>query len=544
MQQQLLNDVQKFDVMRQWLSLQHPPHSRLRPTLPSRVLDVGMPPGSSEGEVRLLETQGLISEGGPYLALSYRWGQSNSLTTTLGTLDARKQGIMLKDMPKTLQDAVIVTRQLQVRYLWIDALCILQDSPQDWSQEARKMGAIYMNAYCTLAAVSARHANDGFLEKSLAQPKMIQLGVDDNGDEASFWISQASNSKIHIAESELSSRGWVLQERLLSRSTIHFANDGAIYLESTSELKTLDGIHDSTPLKSGGIRSMIQKTALQGADSDETVQKISSNIYRDWYQLVEVYSKCSLTKAEDKIPALTGIIHEIHAFTGDRCFMGIWQQRAAQCLLWFRGPKALKYATPSRAPSWSWAGFDGLVSFPRWNIYEDDKKIRAEFAGIRFDRFDGSEDAVGILSGDIILQITGAKMLRNVFFSTLHPEGGTGLRFSQGQIGDPSWKNIILWEPLKCATKFWMVADDAGELVGWASLDQEERDEFDGEFDHVTCFAVASHTDDIPERGLIRGFLVLFVKRLKTGGFIRVGMGQITKTSLFDQVPARDLTIL
>lgn len=86
-------------------------------------------------------------------------------------------------------------------------MCIIQDSPADWKQEARNMGAIYMNATCTIAAHSANHANHGFLEESMKQPQAIRLGGNGLDAENSFWVSQTGLQRRQIVESELSSRG-------------------------------------------------------------------------------------------------------------------------------------------------------------------------------------------------------------------------------------------------------------------------------------------------------------------------------------------------
>src|SRR5262245_51062482 len=86
-------------------------------------------------------------------------------------LAVHKRGISLKTMPLTLRDAVIATRKLGVRYLWIDALCIVQDDLYEWEQEAPEMGRIYQNSFCTLAAPgSDSSANGLFLSRHSAEP--------------------------------------------------------------------------------------------------------------------------------------------------------------------------------------------------------------------------------------------------------------------------------------------------------------------------------------------------------------------------------------
>jgi hypothetical protein len=118
-----------------------------RPILPSRVLDVGPSDGSQQPFLH--ESRGQV---GDYVSLSHRWGGSTMLTTTMRDINQRKSEITLKSMPKTFQDAVFVTRALGISYLWIDSLCIVQDSLGDWEKEAELMGQVYKNATLTIAA--------------------------------------------------------------------------------------------------------------------------------------------------------------------------------------------------------------------------------------------------------------------------------------------------------------------------------------------------------------------------------------------------------
>jgi hypothetical protein len=150
---------QKFEALEQWLHGDDPP---LDSALPTRLIDVSSFSNSANDGLHLVETKDLSSKNVSYIALSYRWGDSNSLTTSSTSLKDRLRCILFKDMPKTIQDAVIVTSQLKLRYLWVDALCIVQDDKAEWLREAENMAEIYMNSYCTIAAHSADHADHGF----------------------------------------------------------------------------------------------------------------------------------------------------------------------------------------------------------------------------------------------------------------------------------------------------------------------------------------------------------------------------------------------
>lgn len=106
--------------------------------MPKRAINVS--PSSDKSIVCLVETDGLRS---PWVSLSYCWGISNTVKTIRANLQEHLEGIRLSELPKTIRDAVIVTRRLGLVYLWVDTLCIIQDSPQDLEAECAKMSSIY-----------------------------------------------------------------------------------------------------------------------------------------------------------------------------------------------------------------------------------------------------------------------------------------------------------------------------------------------------------------------------------------------------------------
>ena len=128
------------------------------PRLPTRVLDVGC--GGSE-DISLVETN--TQDRGNYCALSYCWGPPGtpSLLTTRGNLSDHLEGIKFSKLPKTFQDAVTITRELGIRYLWIDGLCIIQRDEEDWAIESAQMAEVYQNACLVIAAAGAAHPGEG-----------------------------------------------------------------------------------------------------------------------------------------------------------------------------------------------------------------------------------------------------------------------------------------------------------------------------------------------------------------------------------------------
>lgn len=121
--------------------------------LPTRLLDL------SESCIRLAQPS--RDDEAPYIALSHCWGLACIATTTTSNFTARKQNIAIKELPKTFQDAIEITRGLGVHYLWIDSLCIIQDSEADWERESSKMASIYKNAYLTVAASRSSDGSGG-----------------------------------------------------------------------------------------------------------------------------------------------------------------------------------------------------------------------------------------------------------------------------------------------------------------------------------------------------------------------------------------------
>ncbi len=139
------------------------------PLFPTRLINVGPPDGSEEPFL-------CMSKGyrGVYLALSHSWGPSQIITTTLATINERSIGISFSSLPKTFQDAIKITRAMDWRYLWIDSLCIIQDSIEDWELESAKMGDYYKNALVTIAAVSAKGGEEScFRKRNMLQVTLL-----------------------------------------------------------------------------------------------------------------------------------------------------------------------------------------------------------------------------------------------------------------------------------------------------------------------------------------------------------------------------------
>lgn len=238
---------QQFKLINEWIHLCDTSHNCASAreqeghidSMPTRVIFVGTVENPC---LRLIETRNNTWD--KYIALSHCWGNLKNVQrfiTSASNFDSRKDEIPLDEMPKTFQDAVRVTRALGVAYLWIDSLCIIQEDEEDWEVESAKMQEVFSSAYCTIAASSARSSLDGFLgdrtPRSCATIHTSQGPV--------LYLAEAIDDfRGHVEQSVLNSRGWVLQERALSRRTIHFTSTQTywecghgIYCETLAQLR-------------------------------------------------------------------------------------------------------------------------------------------------------------------------------------------------------------------------------------------------------------------------------------------------------------------
>jgi len=124
------------------------------PILPTRIISLG----PSDSSIKLWQPP----EGarGQYACPSHCWGNHQPLRTIKHNYAFLQAGIPWSDLPKTFREAIQFARTLDIPYLWIDSLCIIQDDIDDWNQEAGRMALIYNNSYITFSATSSRNCDD------------------------------------------------------------------------------------------------------------------------------------------------------------------------------------------------------------------------------------------------------------------------------------------------------------------------------------------------------------------------------------------------
>lgn len=203
-------------------------HSKTAQRPPTRLIEIH--PGSMR--LNLVETadrDGAMGTEYLYVALSYCWGkltEGEKLCTYADNYALFKKEIPQERLPRTIRDAVAVTVGLGLRYLWIDSLCIIQDDDggADWKSESKKMEHIFSNAFVTIAASAARSSVEGFLKTRPPRP-CVQIPLADTTPHTRgtlYVCPFIDDFSDDVEGSELCTRGWVLQERVLSRRTIFF----------------------------------------------------------------------------------------------------------------------------------------------------------------------------------------------------------------------------------------------------------------------------------------------------------------------------------
>jgi Heterokaryon incompatibility protein (HET) len=290
--------------------------------------------------------------------------------------------ICMSKLPKTYTDAIRVTRELEVQYLWIDSLCIIQDSEEDWRQESAIMDKVYSNTYCTIAAAASRDGDGGLIFKPdtpAATPCKILCTWDPN--QPTSFLCYDDTPWIDVEFGPLYSRAWVLQERLLSPCMLLFAGE-QVYWEC-SELIASDScpaglpelIHllkttwsfivQSRPPPSGRLIFASEGEAslsrLTRADDANGRGKIG--LRQAWAYIVSAYTYGKLTFESDKLIAFSGLARQsakVLNFPPEDYLAGIWRSELESQLLWSTSAQA--ETKQVRGPSWSWSSVDGWIT--------------------------------------------------------------------------------------------------------------------------------------------------------------------------------------
>ncbi|KAF7532076.1 hypothetical protein G7054_g8286 [Neopestalotiopsis clavispora] len=319
-----------------------------------------------------------------YLALSYRWGMDHHAScTTEDRLAGFQTGIPWEDIPKTIQDAISITRSLGKQYIWVDALCIIQSqegNSHDWENEVSRVGAYYQNALLTLSVLDAVDCNEGIFQSAPgARPAFdfeisgctLTTGLHSNAMKTYSLVPNFPDLPSLIDGSQLQKRGWVVQERLFSSRTVHLGK----YFMSWECHEFRAPEWDDTPLPQAAHWSFLSKIRSWLGRSRE------EQLGREWRRFIEHYSSTSLTKETDRLPAIAAFASVLETqHSQDRSqpkpnyIAGLWQESLLESLAWHRvgyyvgyhpweeSPRG-KIHESCRIPSWSWPSAKNRIAF-------------------------------------------------------------------------------------------------------------------------------------------------------------------------------------
>lgn len=338
--------------------------------------------GNSNG-VRIVSTKSLSADT-EYLTLSHRWGSPPGILLSEDTRFLLTEDIsshLLRCPESTVfQHAIHVTRCLGFRYIWVDALCIMQDAEAERTVDIMRMDDIYFNSKLNISASEADLLRGLQFDRStlLTNPYMTTTKVPRKAEDISLYVFNEESHYKFPSGKPLNTRGWVFQERALSTRIVHFAKDKVFWecwsLQASEvfprglpdERKTYWATYETD-------FNFDKRIGITTTISD--VQQIKLR----WRILVEKYSSTSLSLVEDRLLAISALAKRFclaMRMDPSEYLAGMWRDELPQSLLWVQdripgrsGPTATGLGLQMRyAPSWSWASL--MVSVDTPDIYE------------------------------------------------------------------------------------------------------------------------------------------------------------------------------
>lgn len=364
---------------------------------------------SSEAMVNIVETKSWSGPGGAeagynggnkeYVTLSHCWGGDIRQKLTRGNYKQYTQGILVHELPKTFQDAVYFAASMEdVGYLWIDSLCIIQNDIEDWLLQSATMDRVYSETFLNLSATASLNSHGGLFrhrdctlleeEEVLLNIEGLPLAYDRKSvptgqydrechflrqcivKDASFWDNTVDRGPVN-------SRGWVLQERLMSPRVLHFCLNQVGWECACSQIKRDPADEGQTQKGSANHRSRydsivegIQQFSPHASSGAGANAPLSYTHLDIWADIVNAYTRTAITDEQDIFLALSGIAKVLAEKLQCAYIAGLWRTNLASQLLWyvepvyhaldrsFSNPAALPKKHPDRAPTFSWAAIN------------------------------------------------------------------------------------------------------------------------------------------------------------------------------------------
>ncbi|KAH7395576.1 heterokaryon incompatibility protein-domain-containing protein [Cadophora sp. MPI-SDFR-AT-0126] len=350
-----------------WLRECKSSHPRCNNTIrqmPKRLIDVGR----NGSPPKLVASTELTEDSVKYATLSYCWGES-TFKTMKASVEGYHYKIPFEQLPRTYQDAIVFARTLNIQYLWIDALCIVQDDNTEWQEEAARMQDIYAGSELTIAATDAPDGSAGCFPEVDTSPSLhtlesTEMFTTTNSTSGREYLVQIRVGDLRqvTGDSILNTRGWVLQEMVLSHRILHCMTSGLFWQCKTHARFEMGLVFDySTPA---------MRHTLSGA-----LELGSESMHRHWWTWMTSYSGREFSFPTDRLPAMAGLVRHYQAASNDKPMLGLWERSFTQDLLWTRMGALNSWKTGCELPnmpSWSWLSCLTMIEFDFWGLSDDE----------------------------------------------------------------------------------------------------------------------------------------------------------------------------
>ena len=346
--------------------------SSIRSFMPTRLLQVTR---SSPIPVIRLVLSAQLPQSTTYFALSHQWGAKPSLKLKQETLKSFKADIPWASIPKTFQDAISVTISLGSSYIWIDALCIIQNSKSDWLEQASQMADVYSHSTLNIVADHSNDPIDGiFQDRDYQVLTNFHIETTWPRLKNSSWRiftsgEQALDDRLRL-QSGLARRGWVVQDECLSPRLLFlgrhdiqwlchhgFANKGCQKIRGYA-LDQIENCAGPWLRRKMRIRELLRCGSFEYVHDERLPMTVEQKLLA-WDSVVERYAPTRITNATDKLVAISGItsrMSRVLGFEGRDYIAGLWKPLLLRQLCWAAGNAMREILY--RAPTWSWASLN------------------------------------------------------------------------------------------------------------------------------------------------------------------------------------------
>ena len=318
-----------------------------------------------------------LPKGKSYIALSYVWGQSTTLIATKENRDALSQPGGLSQaaekvpIARTILDAIELTQNVNLQYIWVDSLCIVQDDEAEKLRLIDEMASVYLSAIITIIAAAGDNASAG-LPGIQPKSRMIKQDIARVSPELSLILPR--QLRTDIDSSTWNTRGWTFQERLYSKRLLVFLPD-CIYWQCRSVIWVEDVVHEHPFAQDNEMMSFQTRTRFLNPNPDwvpELPTSLSSNeqtlLFRhptmsEYEWVVAEYTRRQLTYSEDIERAFTGVQNVLKLGLKDFQY-GLPITYLDMAILWQPSDALVRRSgLATNFPTWSWMGWRGPVKY-------------------------------------------------------------------------------------------------------------------------------------------------------------------------------------